>query len=221
MPRTSPLCLLRLLCLLCLSLSMMAVPAAAENFGGLELGMKSSGTDLTEFEAYLVALESTGDAALVRMAESGRDALRAVQDRDVESFVAAHAVFGYHFETLFDPQRALLRQVVDHLAPAQTTDLTASEKISVTSGCGSEIACDDGSRLSCRCSNASGNCSYNKNSNSWGGSISCDCAGTSSDVSRACRFVPGDGCEPTCDIQCPSGIGFCVDPQSDLCLCAA
>ncbi|MEM9554560.1 MAG: hypothetical protein AAGC60_09890 [Acidobacteriota bacterium] len=210
--------ILRSLALLASVVLLTPLAVAAEDFAGIELGMDAGPATLSAFDEYATALDSTGDRTLVQMAASARDALVAVQGRDIEGFVAAKAVFAYYAETLTDPQRDLLAKVHEHLAPAPSVDfLGGSQKINVTAGCGSEIRCDNGSSLSCGCSNASGTCSFDKNANSWGGSITCNCGGST--TTRSCPFV-GEVCDPPCSIQCPSGIGACVDGRRNLCLCA-
>ena len=187
--------------------------AVAEDFaGGIELGMSPAAEELEAFVSYVDGLERAGDPELAHLAASARKTLDAVAAADVEQFLAAKAIYDYRLETLSEASLEALEGIRQNLQARTKPALFATElpfqKINVTYGCGAELLCDNGSRISCRCANPNGTCYYNPNANSWGGRVECNCAGSSFDVNRSCPYDP-PACNPSCNIQCAPTGGIC------------
>lgn len=151
----------------------------------------SSAVEIDTFEQVINALDSSQDEALIRLAEKARATLDASLSNDPEAFIAARAVFEHYRNGLGSESQERLRITVEMIQPVEEDPFAAAtrsvlQKVNVVDGCGAELTCLDGSKIACTCATSSGVCSYNKGSNAWGGSVSCDCAGTAYDRSLAC-----------------------------------
>lgn len=208
------------------SLIWMPSNAQAEDFsggsGGIILGMDPTPVEAQHFASYAEALETSNSEQLRKLGSMARESLDAASRGDVEAFIAAKAVFDYRYQTLKDDASRELDSIHGRLSgPSELPtlpDWAGPQKVNVTYGCGAELACDDGSRISCTCANSNGNCSYNPTANSWGGSVTCNCAGTTYDRTRSCPYNGGTLCSAkACDIQCGGvGMGRCINGQ---CFC--
>ena len=196
--------------------------ASAEDFsGGVKLGMDPTPIEAQAFASYAEALERSGSEQVRKLGSMARETLDAASSGDVEAFIAAKAIFDYRHQTLTNDASRELDSIHSRLsAPLELPtlpDWAGPQKVSVTFGCGSELACNNGSRISCTCANSNGTCSYNPTANSWGGSITCNCAGTTYDTTKSCPYAGPTCSARDCDIQCGGvGYGRCINNQ---CVC--
>ncbi len=209
------------------TLLVLAPSVMAGDFpGAISLEMEAPEAEAKLFRGYLDALVQSSDSALASVGESGYRVLEAVETGDIEAYIAAKAIYGYRLETLADGALADLRSLQrEHLAAQEVLDrpvFGVPAKITVTYGCGAELSCDNGSKISCRCANGQSfldppsTCTYKPNYNSYGGRVICDCSGTSFDSTRTCPYVPPTSCSPGCTVECGSTGGQCSNGQ---CFC--
>lgn len=189
---------------------------AGEFPGNVSLEMDAPDADVEFFHAFLDALVQSSDGALANLGKSGHGVLEAVAAGDIEAYIAAKAIYGYRLETLADGALAELNSIQKELA-ALTSDrplLGLPEKVTVNYGCGAELYCDNGSKVSCTCANGgTGTCTYKPTYNSWGGQVVCNCAGTTFDRTRTCPYVPPTSCSPGCYSECGLTGGQCSNGQ--------
>ena len=135
--------------------------------------------ELLLFEELIEELASSRNDSLVRLAEKTRRILDAPPIKNLDSYIAARAVFDHHREGLDPIAQEDLRVTLESLKSSQEDVPRRSlEKVNVVSGCGAELACLDDSTASCFCTTPDGVCSHEVAANQWGGRVTCDCSGT-------------------------------------------